>query len=102
MISLFKSLAMSLKSFCLLPPLVVTLESSGLNSPSDKENIEVKPVKENFIAERWLDMLKMISNEDGQSESSDSESSHGLSSISQLFVNYSILFKSIKWEVSAE
>lgn len=103
LISLLKDLAISLKSFCLLPPLVVTIESTKINSPSDKENIAseaLESITENVISDKWLELLKL--NSDDQNGITEMDSSYGLSSMSQLFVNYCILEKSLDWEMSAE
>ena len=98
LVQLFKSLAKSLRPFCLLPPL--SISDSSASSPSDKENIEHVQPKVPILSEKWLDVLK-IANGLHDCQWNDFESSFGISNLSQLFVNLYILEKSINWELSA-
>lgn len=88
-----------MRPFCLLPPLSV-IPDSAVSSPSDKENIEHILPKIQKISEKWTDVLKTA---EGLStgQLNDFESSFGISTLSQLFVNVYILEKSINWELSA-
>lgn len=105
-IELLRQLAVSLKPLCLLPPLAFQ-DMSAVSSPSDKENIESAPrmipsLKIPKLSEKWLDILKFPESFDPQnSQINDFESSYGILSFSQLFINVYILEKSINWDLSA-
>lgn len=100
--SIFRNLVESIKPFCLLSPLSVYQDSAG-SSPSDKENIEnasyTKP-KIPILSEKWIDVLK-VPLKLSLNEISSLESSYGITSFSQLFINIYLLKKCINWDMSA-
>lgn len=99
--SLFRTLAKSIRSFCLLPPLSTFLDSTA-SSPSDKENMEHQAVfpKIPKLSEKWLDVLKMASGLTSD-QLNDFDSSFGISNLSQIYVNMYIFEKSLNWDLSA-
>lgn len=105
-IDLLRQLAMSLKPLCLLSPLAFQ-DMSAVSSPSDKENIDSTSrlptsLKIPKLSDKWLDILKFPESFDPQNpQINDFESSYGILSFSQLFINVYILEKSINWDLSA-
>lgn len=97
--ALFRTLAKSLRSFCILPPLS-TFPDSTASSPSDKENMEHVLPKVPKLSEKWLDVLK-LANGLTTGQLNDFESSFGISNLSQIYVNMYIFEKSLNWDLSA-